>query len=154
MTLEYRIPITEDRRLEPEWKDQVERWYQLDENGYIFCEALYHWKKQDRLSQFDAVVLLIPEGSNLSDVEFVTTKPASPAKFVYTLPNIAGSLVAQLTGFQGPIFCFCENTANPNVNLFAEKLSSQGYKKVFLLESSLQLNDRQERVVRGMFFEG
>lgn len=139
-------------RPEPAWKDRVERWYQLDENGYVICEAVYDWLRKDKMHKFDALLLVLPEASNLADLDFVSSTPASPAKFVYTLPNIAGVLVAQMTSFHGPIFCLCEDPDSQKITLFAQSLLLAGHKKVFVLESSLALNSTKERVVTGYFW--
>lgn len=139
-------------REEPPWKDFIDRWYQIDENGYAFCQALYEWKQQNKLPKFDALVLNLPEGSNLSDVNFVMAAPASPAKFVYTLPNIAGTLVVQMLKFQGPLFCFSESAGNTKILSFAQNLLKAGHRNVFVIESSLALNDNEERVVKGYIY--
>ena len=92
----------------PAWSTQVERWYQLDELGFSFCEALYEWNLLEKFKKPDLVILAIKGGSNLADRDFVSNGSQSPAKFVYTLPNISAAVIFQMLKIQGKVFCVSE----------------------------------------------
>ncbi len=135
---------------EPSWKDRIDRWYQLDENSFLLCEAVFEWSKSDSLA-FDEFIFLSDGGSNLADAEFVATSPASPAKFVYTLSNIAPSVVSHLLGWSGPLVCFSvdmqDQTTLPRAIELAQKKSKAESKRTFILHSIARLNEQGYRVV-------
>lgn len=96
----------------PEWKDKIERWYQLDELSYFLCCACFQWLKQDSEFKFDQIYYLFSKSSNQADAEFVKSQKRlpdnslsfSPSKFIYTLPNIPSSVIAQLLNWKGSIY--------------------------------------------------
>jgi hypothetical protein len=93
---------------EPDWKDKVERWYQLDAASYGLCEALTVWNES---SPPEALLLASPGASNLMDRQFVESGANSPSKFVYTLPNVRSAAVCQLLAWHGPLFCLQKDPA-------------------------------------------
>ncbi len=96
---------------EPVWKNRVDRWYQLDENSFALCEALTAWNLSKWFDSqnltLSQIFYFIEGGSNLADADFVNADAISPAKFVYTLPNIAISVGLQILNWRGPVYSFC-----------------------------------------------
>ena len=90
----------------PDWAARVERWTQLDEVTFCFCESLHRWDYLKDQKRPGKIFLAIEGASNLADFEFVQSKALSPAKFVYTLPNVCLAVLLKLVEFQGPAFCF------------------------------------------------
>ena len=99
---EYKINTV--NRTQPEWKDQVERWYQMDAMCFAVSQAAYEFTKQHPV-KFDNLILGAVGGSNLADFDFVKFGSSSPSKFVYTLPNIALSTLCQSLKWSGPAQC-------------------------------------------------
>jgi hypothetical protein len=99
---------------EPPWAGKIDRWYQLDENCFFFCEALHQWNYLIDYAQPDIVFLAQYGASNIADFDFVKTQSSSPSKFVFTLPNISISVIFQLLKFNGKIYCLSkgEETAS------------------------------------------
>ncbi|QDK46254.1 hypothetical protein DOM22_14320 [Bdellovibrio sp. ZAP7] len=96
---------------EPAWSAKIDRWYQLDEVGYAFCEALYQWENLKDETHPDVIFLALPEASNVADFDFVSTGASSPAKFVFTLPNICAAVIFQMLGFSGKVYCLNKGAA-------------------------------------------
>ncbi len=89
----------------PAWSSQIDRWSQLDETCFTFCEALHTWNYLAELTKPDLIFLVLPQASNEADMDFVRSGALSPAKFVFTLPNICASVLLQMIDFSGPTFC-------------------------------------------------
>lgn len=134
------------RQQEPAWSHKVERWYQLDEISYSFCEAIHHWGYLQGKEKPDVIILALEGASNLSDFDFVNTGATSPAKFVYTLPNISISVVFQILGHGGKTYCF---NKGKNTLEFASKEGleiSKTNKSVWVFSSSPVLENNCRRV--------
>ena len=138
LRFESKINLRLDPSHTPAWSTQVERWYQLDELGFSFCEALHHWKGLQEFKKPDLIILAIEGASNLADKDFVITGSASPAKFVYTLPNISAAIIFQMLKFEGKVFCVSEGSKTFEVaNQEAEALASSG-KSVWLFSTKAE----------------
>ena len=74
------------------------------------------------------------KGSNFADHEYAKLLDPSPAKFVYTLPNIPISTAQQLLKISVPAFCISnlENQLNSKTNWFVNHLVKK-YKTVLTL---------------------
>lgn len=144
-------PKTVKAGLEPAWKDRVDRWYQLDETSRALCDAFDNWKQTHVLRAFDQLIFICQGGSNLADAEFVSSGAVSPSKFIYTLPNIAPSVVCQLLGWQGPVYCFCSDGSEAAF-LFAKKMAqikSAKAETTLIVHTSPSLNEMGYRAVFG-----
>lgn len=131
---------------EPAWAGQVERWYQLDEVSYAFCEALHQWQGLADFEKPETIFLALPGASNLADRDFVESGAVSPAKFVYTLPNICISVIFQLLGFHGRVVCFNQGeTTLAFVQNEARRRAERG-RKTWVLASAPALNDFKRAV--------
>lgn len=152
--LKFEFNINKNVAYEPVWKDNVERWYQLDEASFLLCEAISDWQKQNLLKPFDRIIYLAEGGSNLADADFVGIQIPSPAKFVYTLPNIAPSVFLQLLKWRGSVVCISpvelEKSLKFSFNL-AKSLAENSKQNTFILYSNPSLNERGYRVVYGAF---
>lgn len=94
------FPVT----VEPEWKNQVERWYQMD--GAAFALTATYWHHRPLLNVPPEWMLLAsPRASNRTDVQFAAAISPSPAKFVHTLPNIRAACVLQVMGASAQVLC-------------------------------------------------
>ncbi|WP_413293192.1 hypothetical protein ACLSU7_17540 [Bdellovibrio sp. HCB185ZH] len=100
-----KLTIDLQNKSEPAWSSKVDRWYQLDEVGFAFCEALHQWELLKDEKRPDVIYLALPGASNLADFDFVNSGASSPAKFVFTLPNICASVIFQMLGFSGKVYC-------------------------------------------------
>ncbi|MGE0631825.1 MAG: hypothetical protein AB7O96_05430 [Pseudobdellovibrionaceae bacterium] len=128
------------RTAEPAWSQKVERWYQLDETAYGFCEALHQWEYLKDLKKPDVILLALEGASNLADVDFVQTGASSPAKFVYTLPNICVSVIFQMLGTSGKVYCLNQGaTTYKFAKTEAEYFAKSG-KTVWFFSSSYKIN--------------
>lgn len=91
-------------REEPGWKGLVDRWYQLDAQGYGLAQAFWQWKP--RLGELPSMLILAsPGASNETDRAFAASGASSPAKFTHTLPNVRSSPLCQVMGWSGPMLC-------------------------------------------------
>lgn len=97
-----------DTDITPPWSQKIERWYQLDELSFSFCEALHEWNYLENFKRPEIIFLAAEGASNLADLDFVNAGSQSPSKFVYTLPNIAASVVFQMLNMNGKVFCISE----------------------------------------------
>ncbi len=90
---------------EPAWSERIDRWNQLDEISYCFCEALHRWQLLREFPEPDVILLASPGASNIADQDFAAGGAMSPAKFVFTLPNIAASVILQMLEKTGKVYC-------------------------------------------------
>ena len=133
-------------KTEPAWSTKVDRWYQLDEVSYSFCEALHQWNYLSDVQKPDVILLALAGASNLADFDFVNTGAISPAKFVYTLPNICISVIFQMLGYNGKVYCFHQgNQTLEFAENEAREMAKSG-KKVWLFASSPILKNSQRQV--------
>jgi hypothetical protein len=151
-TFMFNPKIREDDSYQPSWKNKIERWHQLDEAAFALCEAVSEWSQNENFI-FDEIIFLTQKGSNLADAEFVASQPISPAKFVYTLPSVAPSVMSHLFGWSGPVFCLGvtekdELTLRRSLELAQQKRSSEN-KKTFILQLFATLNEAGYRVLDG-----
>lgn len=143
--------------VEPAWKDLVDRWYQLDETGFALCHAIFQWRQEKRLPEFDRLIFICSGGSNLADAAFVHSGATSPSKFVYTLPNIGPSIVCQVLGWRGPVYCFCVEDDRPQsfLSTFNTALeitnSKNGESRALVIRTSPSLNEMGYRAVYGYY---
>lgn len=119
---------------EPLWKDQIERWYQLDTASLVVCQAIYEWQNKNNFILPDVIIYEFFNGSNFADHEYAKLLDPSPAKFVYTLPNIPIATAQQLLKISVPAFCISnlENQLNSKTNWFVNQLVKK-YKTVLTL---------------------
>jgi hypothetical protein len=140
---------------EPEWKSKIDRWYQLDETSFSFCEALYSWEQTDQMQRFDQIIYVCEQASNAADADFVASGALSPSKFIYTLPSIGPSVVAQLLNWYGPVYCFpVTSTLDSTMNLaykMAENRMIKFKQSTLILQNSPCLNKQGFRTVKGYF---
>ena len=99
LSYNYEFPV----KTEPQWKDLVQRWYQLDAYAFGLVEASTRWK--DSLSTPDLIILASPTASNETDKLFAEKGAFSPAHFAHTLPNIRCSPLCQVMKWSGPVLC-------------------------------------------------
>jgi hypothetical protein len=121
----------DDKNLpEPLWKDDVERWYQIDGPAYGLCEMFWQ-NKSDLETKPQAVLLNSPEASYKTDLAFCKT--LSPSKFVHTLPNVRSSSLFQLMKWSGPLYSF----VRPSTEILEEAknfLKAGIYDRVWLID--------------------
>lgn len=99
------IPFASTVFPEPEWKTQVERWYQLDAPSMMLCES--YWRNRKDWAHPQLVLLNSPQSSFSTDQLFCKTQ--SPSKFVHTLPSVRTSALFQLMNWRGPAISFIES---------------------------------------------
>lgn len=92
-------------QMAPAWSARVDRWTQLDDACFTFCEALQQWNFLSDLEKPEFIFVVLPNASNEADFDFVSSGAGSPSKFVFTLPNICASVLFQLIQFSGRTFC-------------------------------------------------
>src|SRR5258708_38429533 len=97
LSLDYEFPA----KAEPQWKDLVQRWYQLDAYAYGLSEGAKTWQKS--LLNPNLLILASPMASNETDKTFVEKGATSPAHFAHTLPNIRCSPLCQVMRWSGPV---------------------------------------------------
>lgn len=123
---------------EPPWSAKIDRWYQLDEVCYAFCEALHQWQYLEDLPRPEVILLALPGASNVADQDFVASNATSPAKFVYTLPNIAAAVILQMLGFSCKVYCLHKG---PETLAFVEneaRTFARAGKSVWVFSSTAQ----------------
>ena len=141
---------------QPAWSTKVERWHQLDEASYALCEAVQAWKDTDHLKPFSQLIYIGCGGSNVADAEFV--KSLGPAKFVYTLVNIAPSVLCQSLNWSGPVTCFSLNSQagsgfEPEIIKYASLRAQQNKAPSFVVKSNLQLDTSGHLVIKGIYVD-
>lgn len=128
--------VSLERKTEPAWSHLVERWYQLDEVSYCFCEALHSWDGLKDLAQPDLIILALDGASNLADHDFIQTGASSPSKFVYTLPNICAAVIFQVLQWSGKVYCFHQGATTKEFAMVeAHEFAKQG-QRVWVFSSS------------------
>ncbi len=106
MKFHFKTQINPQTLTEPLWKDRIERWYQLDVASLVMCQAIYEWQKNKiNFILPDVIIYEFNKGSNFADHEYAKLTDPSPAKFVYTLPNIPIAAAQQLLKISVPAFC-------------------------------------------------
>jgi hypothetical protein len=99
---DFQFPVSE----EPIWRNRVDRWYQLDAAAFGLCEVYSRSEAEPKSGDRpDLMILASPGSSNLADWNYARVSPASPSKFVHTLPNVRASGLLQLMGWSGPVLC-------------------------------------------------
>lgn len=114
---------------EPEWKNKIERWYQLDLGAYGLVEAVTRWNIN--FEKEDLFIAASPGASNTIDYDFVNTGAMSASKFVHTAPNIRMSPLCEALNWTGKVLCLQRDP---------ETLSAA------LLEGALMLSPKQSTV--------
>jgi hypothetical protein len=136
-----------DRTRTPDWSQKIERWYQLDELSYSFCEAIHHWNHLKDYPRPDLIVFGLEGASNIADFDFKNTMPPSPSKFVYTLPNICASIIFQMIQYTGQVFFLHQGK---NTLEFAQQearaLAASG-KKIWFFSSSNELETGKRKII-------
>lgn len=89
----------------PLWSAKIDRWNQLDDTCFTFCQALHEWNYLNTYLKPDFVFLVLENASNAADLDFVQSGASSPAKFVFTLPNICAAVLFQILAHSGRTFC-------------------------------------------------
>ena len=89
----------------PAWSEKIDRWTQLDDTSFTFCQALHEWHYLENFSRPDFVFLVLENASNAADLDFIQSGAVSPAKFVFTLPNICAAVLFHLLNYRGRTFC-------------------------------------------------
>ena len=120
------------------WMDRVERSYQLDEASQVLCQSIFNWNSQGlKFDETQAIIYLFDRGSNKADQDFIQSQGLSPAKFVYTLPNIPITIVQQMLKISVPTYCLTANDLdrldeNQQVKELMEALVSK-YEKILVI---------------------
>lgn len=121
----------------PNWAHRVDRWFQLNEDGFAVASALELWlQKPEVLVEPKLIIQSSLYGSHGSDYDFVHSGADSPAKFVYTLPNINVGVIAQFLNWHGISYNFTGSNSWEQ----AEQLA-QSYRESYFSESSQQNTD-------------
>jgi hypothetical protein len=90
----------------------------LSKLGFLSCEVLLKETDVTSLNPFDVSVVLSNSSSSLdTDKNYFesTKKAASPALFVYTLPNIVNGEISIRHGFKGESSFFVTSQFNPDL---------------------------------------
>ncbi len=139
-TLSYKVDLEKRNQVgtEPGWSTKIDRWYQLDELGFSFCEALQEWNYLESFPRPDMIFLAIEGASNVADYDFVATGSQSPAKFVYTLPNISAAVIFQILKLNGKVYCLSAGADTLKINLQEAQNFAAAGKKVWIFSSPAQ----------------
>jgi hypothetical protein len=138
--------IDVNNKSEPAWSAKVDRWYQLDEVGYAFCEALHQWNYLEGVAKPDVIFLALPGASNLADVDFAQSGALSPAKFVYTLPNICIAVIFQMLGFSSKVYCVNRGASTVEFALSEANEMARAGKSAWVFSSSPVLENGKRSV--------
>ena len=143
------------RKTTPAWAQKIDRWYQLDETSFAFCEALHHWNYLQDHPKPQQVLLALEGASNLADFEFAAdfalNRAMSPSKFVYTLPNVCASVLFQLLEISAPVFCLNQGRETlAFAQAEARELAKQ-VPTVWLFSSSHVLENGHRKVALDIF---
>lgn len=127
----YRFPAA----VEPRWKAQVERWYQLDAYAYGLTQAYDVWRASGVVDKPEFLFLASPEASNRTDAQFAGSGASSPQKFVHTLPNIRSASLFQVMEWSGPMLCIQKDPHTVATALVeaAEFVGAQAAERVWLM---------------------
>jgi hypothetical protein len=145
--------INPNLKAEPTWSKKIERWHQLDEISYCFCEAVSQWNYCSEFPRPETIIFSTPGASNLSDLEFVETGALSPAKFVYTLPNICASVVLQLLAFKGQVLFLHQGSTTEEFSLSEGRARAKAGQIVWIFSSPPLLINSTEGPLRRVSFE-
>lgn len=133
------VPVSASTSTKPLWADKVDRWFQLDENGFAICSALEKWLQFSEVHPHPHMIIhASPSGSHLADFDFAQSGAESPAKFVYTLPNITIGVIAQFLSWQGSSYNFTGETSWQQSENFAQEwllMNSKAHSKPLTVES-------------------
>ena len=153
LTHEVELKNRFDLDTQPKWAEKIERWYQLDELGYAFCEAVYNWNYHKEIEKPDLIFIAIEGASNIADKDFVIMGSLSPAKFVYTLPNISAAVIFQMLNINGKVYCLNDGpNTTKTAEIEAKSFASNG-KRVWLFTSPITNNESEAEQVRKIIFK-
>ncbi|HRO67092.1 MAG TPA: hypothetical protein PL182_05975 [Pseudobdellovibrionaceae bacterium] len=130
----------------PVWAHKVDRWHQLDEVSFAFCEALSRWNDLKEEPKPDLILLALEGASNVADSDFVRSGARSPAKFVYTLPNICMAVIFQFLNLKSRVFCLSRGKDTPAFAREEARFFAQAGKTVWVFSSSPLLEQGSRRV--------
>jgi hypothetical protein len=106
-TIDKTFKVTISQNAEPAWASKIDRWFQLDSDSNAICSALDIWLQHTEVNTSPHLILQASTfGSHIADIDFVRCGSESPAKFVYTLPNVVVGVLAQFLSWKGPTFNF------------------------------------------------
>ncbi|MBC7371716.1 MAG: hypothetical protein H7326_09130 [Bdellovibrionaceae bacterium] len=134
-------------RAEPAWSLKIDRWYQLDEVAFAFCEALHQWNYLKDIARPEVIFLALPGASNLADFDFANGGATSPSKFVYTLPNICASVIFQLLGHNGKIFCVTQGDSTLEFARAEAAAAADAGHIAWVFSSTPELNENRRQVI-------
>lgn len=137
---------------EPAWSQRVDRWHQLDEISFCFCEALHRWDLLKDYPQPDIIFVASPGASNLADQDFAASDGGSPAKFVFTLPNICASVILQILQKTAKVYCIQQGENTYERALQEARAFAQAGKNVWVMTSPPVL-EKNARTVRFDFIQ-
>lgn len=135
-----------DTTFQPPWSSIVERWYQLDELSFAFCEALHEWKNLESFPRPDLILMGIEGASNVADQDFIAN-PVSPAKFVYTLPNIPAAVIFQMLKMNSQVFYLSHGKETLKILEQEAQIFSESGKKVWVFASRAQADSSSREII-------
>ncbi len=130
----------------PVWSTLVERWNQLDDTCFTFCEALCQWGYLAGVPRPDCIFLVLPQASNQADYDFVSSGAISPAKFIFTLPNICASVLFQILKHSGRTFCLSSGEKSIDFALTEALAFSKAGWSCWVFTNSVEGNAEERRV--------
>lgn len=130
----------------PPWSPKVDRWHQLDEISFAFCEALSRWEDLKTEPPPDLILLALEGASNVADSDFVRSGAKSPAKFVYTLPSICMAVIFQFLNLKKRVFCLSRGKDTLSFAREEARSFAQAGKTVWVFSSSPLLEQGSRRV--------
>ena len=114
----YQKEFTFPTKAEPLWKNEVDRWYQLDAYSYGMAD-FYSESGLEKRAKPEILILASPGASNETDSSFALGGAISPGKFVHTLPNVRASSLCQVMKWNGPVLCL-QNDPETQVSALIE----------------------------------
>ncbi len=116
----FKVPTTSTQ--EPSWSTRIDRWFQLDEEGFALCHALVEWQKiPGVVPKPNLIVHASLQGSWQADLDFVRSGAESPSKFVYTLPSVPMGVLAQFLSWNGSMYNFTGESSWEHAENFTQQ---------------------------------
>ena len=131
----------------PLWSHLIERWHQLDDTSFTFCEAIYAWSYLKEYKPPNYIFLVLENASNFADLDYASSSVASPAKFVYTLPNVSAAVIFQMLNIHGTVFCLSKGSDSLKFALQEAEIFSKSGKTVWVFYNSTTSSQVETRVV-------
>jgi len=94
----------------------------------------------------DVIFIALTGASNLADFEFASSGATSPAKFVFTLPNICASVIFQMLGHHGKVYCLHHGADTLEFAQNEARFAAKTGRTAWVFSSSAELHEGRRQV--------